>query len=84
MKLLFVLLFILPSICYSQRDTAKQVIGKLYTTQGGDYSVTVIFHRNKQAISVILTRGDSYRKYLIFLKVKEKNSVLILLPLMTG
>ena len=72
MKLLFVLLFILPSICYSQRDTAKQVIGKLYTTQGGDYSVTVIFHRNKQAISVMVTRGDSLQKIFDFVEGERK------------
>ena len=72
MKLLFVLLFILPSICYSQRDTSKQVIGKLYTTQGGDYSVTVIFHRNKQAIAVMDTRGDSLQKIFDFVEGERK------------
>lgn len=72
MKLLFVLLFILPLICYSQRDTAKQVIGKLYTNQGGDYSVTVIFHRNKQAISVMVTRGDSLQNIFDFVEGERK------------
>ncbi len=72
MKYLFVVLFILPVLSYSQQGNNKQVIGKLYTTQGGDYSVTVIFHRNKQAISVMVTQGDSLQKIFDFFEGERK------------
>ncbi len=72
MKLLFILLFILPSICYSQYDTSKQIISKLYTTHESGYSVTVIFHRNKKAIAVMDTRGDSLQKIFAFVEDERK------------
>lgn len=62
MKHLLIVLFFLPQVSFSQQDTAKQIIGKIYTKRGGPYSVTVIFHKNKQAIVVLLTQVDSLHK----------------------
>lgn len=54
------IVFVIPLMSYSQQDSGKQVIGKTYTTTvRGDYNVSVIFHRNKQAIVVIVTSCDS-------------------------
>jgi lipopolysaccharide export LptBFGC system permease protein LptF len=75
MKYLLIALFILPSISYSQRDTAKQIIGKSYTMSGPyAYWVTVHLHKNKQAIVSLQTNGNSLQE--IFAAVEEKRSKL--------
>jgi hypothetical protein len=65
-------LFIFSLISYSQQDSSKQAIGKIHITKGGDYSVTVIFHRNKQAIVVLVTACDSLPRIIDFLETARK------------
>ena len=74
MKNVFVsILFVLPLIGYSQQDSAKQIIGKRYTTTvRGDYNVTVIFHRNKQAIVVLVGIYDSLPRLSDFSEAARK------------
>lgn len=73
MKSLFVVFFVLPLISYSQQDSNKQVIGKMYTTIGpGDYDVYVILHRNKQAIVTMQTSNDSLKKIFEFVESERK------------
>lgn len=64
MKYVFLTLsvLLLQLASHAQHDTARQVIGKVYTKSGGPYSTTVIFHRNKQAIAVFVTGGDSLQQ----------------------
>ena len=74
MKYLFVALFILPLISYSQQDSSRQIIGKIFTKISGAYQATVIFHRNKQAIVAEVTNGDSLQE--IFNSVEHERKKL--------
>jgi hypothetical protein len=74
MKYLFIALFISPLISYSQQDSTKQIIGKIYTKVSGPYYASVILHRNKQAIVVIQTTGDSLQQ--IFNSIERERSKL--------
>jgi hypothetical protein len=63
MKLLLIAVCLLPLSCYSQKDTSKQVVGKMYSMSGPyAYWVSVILHRNKQAIVAIQTDGNSLQE----------------------
>ena len=60
MKYLFVALFVLPLLSYSQQDSKKQIANTTFTSIGpGYYWASVILHKNKIAIVVTQITGNS-------------------------
>ncbi len=75
MKYLLNVLFVIPLRSYSQKDTTKQIIGKIYNTTGPfAYWVSVILHRNKRAIVALQTNSNSLQE--IFDMVEKERSKL--------
>lgn len=73
MKYLFVALFILPLVSFCQQNSKQQIVNNTFTSRGsGHYSVTVVFHRNKQAIIAIQFTCDSLQQMFNAVELEKR------------